>query len=120
MEITPPQVHMHFELLFKAGKLLIKTVGEPGAQGATVAGMQGMGVSTPKAAVVAVATTGFVMVLQSPKVGIFTSGAWSMIVAARGPEVFTGGPLGITDKTLGRVPKEHCIVAPMQTCRAIS
>ncbi len=120
MEITPPQVHIHFELLFKAGELLIKTVGEPGTQGATVAGIQGMGVSTPKAAVVAVATTGFVMVLQSPKVGILTRGAWSMIVAASGPEVFTGGPFGITDKTLGSVPKEHCIVAPMQTCRAIS
>ena len=74
MEITPAQVQKHLELLVKAEKLLIVTVGEPGVQGAVVTGMQGMGVSTPKAAAVALATVGLVRELQVPKVGILTIG----------------------------------------------
>jgi hypothetical protein len=42
--------------LFKAGKFLIITVGEPGVQGATRFGIHGCGVRTPKAADVAAAT----------------------------------------------------------------
>jgi hypothetical protein len=52
-------MHMHFDVLFRAGELLINTVGDPGTQGAVVAGIQGIGVSTPRAAVVAAATVGF-------------------------------------------------------------
>lgn len=73
--MTPPQVHIHFELLFKAGKLLIMTVGDPGAHGAGITGKQGMGVSTPRAAAVALATVGFAKDVHMPKGGIFTSGA---------------------------------------------
>ena len=43
---------MHLEVLFSAGIPPIMQVGEPGAHG-TVTGMQGIGVSTPKAAAVA-------------------------------------------------------------------
>lgn len=68
-------MHMHFELLFKAGKLLIKTVGEPGTQGATVAGIQGMGVSTPRAAAVAAATMGLANEVHMPKGEILAMGA---------------------------------------------
>ena len=39
--------------LFSAGILPINTVGEPGAHGAAVTGIQGIGVSTPSAAAVA-------------------------------------------------------------------
>lgn len=74
-EITPPHMHMHFELLFKAGKLLSKTVGEPGTQGATVTGMQGIGVSTPNAAAVAAATIGFASEVHMPNGAILTMGA---------------------------------------------
>src|SRR5437870_4664119 len=56
--ITPPQLHMHLEVLFNAGIGPIITVGEPGAQGAGVTGTQGIGVSTPRAAAVAAATIG--------------------------------------------------------------
>ncbi len=43
-------------VLFKAGMLANITVELPGAQGVTVTGTQGMGVSTPSAAAVAAAT----------------------------------------------------------------
>lgn len=44
MLITPPQAHMHLEVLFRAGKLLISTVGAPVIQGAGITGTQGAGV----------------------------------------------------------------------------
>ncbi|MNN95372.1 hypothetical protein D3C81_2141630 [compost metagenome] len=51
------------------------TVGAPpGIHGAAVAGMQGMGVSTPMAAAVAAATVGLARLWHMPKVGMFTSG----------------------------------------------
>jgi hypothetical protein len=55
--------------------LPIKTVGAPGAHGAGVTGMQGIGVNTPRAAVVAAATVGFAMEEQVPKGEMFTMGA---------------------------------------------
>ena len=57
--ITPAQLHMHFDVLFKPGIPRTMTVGEPGTQGAEVTGMQGIGVKTPNAAAVAAATIGF-------------------------------------------------------------
>lgn len=56
--IDPPQAHTHCEELFKAGLLAIRTVGDPGAQGAGMTGRQGIGVNTPRAAAVAAATVG--------------------------------------------------------------
>src|SRR5450631_489482 len=53
--IMPPQVHMSWLVLSRAGWLAMRTVGEPGTHGVGVTGMQGMGVRTPKAAVVAAA-----------------------------------------------------------------
>jgi hypothetical protein len=93
--------------LLRAGKLLINTVGQPGTQGAIVIGMQGMGVSTPKAAAVAAITIGFAGELHIPNGGIFAIGAKSIIDAARGPPVITGIPLGITISELGATPKLH-------------
>jgi hypothetical protein len=90
MLITPPHMHMHLEVTLRAGTPPILTVGEPGAQGAVITGTQGTGVSTPEAAVVAVATAGLVGVMHIPNVGIFTKGAKSMIVAAGGPAAITG------------------------------
>ena len=52
----------------------ISTVGEPGIQGDAVAGTQGIGVNTPKAAAVAAATTGFAGLEQTAKDGIFAIG----------------------------------------------
>ncbi len=65
---------MRVELLFKAGILPIKTVGEPVIHGATRQGIQGIGVSTPKAAAVAEATVGFANDVHMANPGIFTMG----------------------------------------------
>jgi hypothetical protein len=65
---------MHVEVLFKAGILAMRTVGEPGVHGATTTGMHGMGVNTPNAAAVAAATVGFVGLIHAPKGMIFTMG----------------------------------------------
>jgi hypothetical protein len=53
----------------------IMTVGEPGAHGAGVTGMQGMGVRTPMAAAVAAATVGLAMDVHIANGGILTTGA---------------------------------------------
>jgi hypothetical protein len=65
---------MHFDELLSAGIDPIRTVGEPGTQGAVVAGTQGIGVSTPLAAAVADATVGFATELHIPNVGILLIG----------------------------------------------
>jgi hypothetical protein len=74
IEMTPPQVHMHLELLLRAGIFLRRTLGEPGAQGLDVTGTQGAGVGVPNAAAVAAATAGFVWVMHMVKGMIFTTG----------------------------------------------
>ena len=74
-EMIPPKLHIHLDVLLSAGKLLMSTVGEPGAQGAAVAGIQGMGVRTPNAAAVALATVGFAKDMHIAKVGILAMGA---------------------------------------------
>ena len=51
------------------------TVGEPGTQGAGITGKQGMGVKTPRAAAVALATVRLAKEVHMPKVGIFITGA---------------------------------------------
>src|SRR3546814_4512167 len=56
---TPPHMHMHLQVLSSVGRLPSSTVGAPGTHGDVVAGMQGIGVSTPIAAEVAEATVGF-------------------------------------------------------------
>jgi hypothetical protein len=73
--ITPPHAHISLDWSSRAGMLLIKTVGAPGVHGAGVTGMQGIGVNTPRAAVVAVATVGFAIEEQVPKAEMFTMGA---------------------------------------------
>ena len=95
--------------------LPIRTVGEPGTQGAAVAGIQGIGVSTPRAAAVAAATIGLAGDLHMPKDGTLTIGLWSMIVAAGLLEYITL-LVGTTVSDDGAKPIEHFIIAPMQTC----
>jgi hypothetical protein len=65
---------MHLEVSFRAGMLAIITIGEPGAHGATVFGMHGIGVSTPMAALVAEATVGFAIEVHMPNGMIFING----------------------------------------------
>jgi hypothetical protein len=115
--MTPPQLHINCELLSSAGISPMSTVGAPGAQGAGVTGTQGIGVKTPAAKEVAVATAGLFMEEHIPKVGTLTKG-WPSIMFAAGAPVnvrFTGS----TRREAGAAPKLHIIVAPIQTCIAI-
>ncbi len=74
MEISPVHRHLHLLESFNALTLPILTVAEPGDQGVTVFGTQGIGVNTPDAAEVAAETAGLVVVVHMPKVEIFTTG----------------------------------------------
>jgi hypothetical protein len=108
---------MSLELLLRAGLFATNTVGHPGAQGAEVIGVQGIGVSTPSAAAVAEATAGFAMELHIPKGIIFINGILSIIVAA-GIVAFTM-LVGRTIRVLGATPKLHCKLAPLHTINPI-
>jgi hypothetical protein len=79
-------------------------------------GVQGIGVSTPRAAEVAEATAGFASELHMPKGGMFTNGMLSMIVAA-GRLLVRQRFSGSTTSALGATPKLHIRLAPLQTWR---
>src|SRR5438270_2625409 len=87
MLIWPPQLHMHMEVLLRAGMPPSMTVAEPGVQGELVMGMQGMGVRTPRAAAVAEATVGLAMDMHMPKVMMLVMGMKSMMLAAGVPHM---------------------------------
>lgn len=72
--MTPAQEHMALQLLFSVGMPPVRIVGDPGTQGATVMGMQGIGVNAPNAAAVAAATIGLAMLEHIPNVGMFPIG----------------------------------------------
>src|SRR5690242_955806 len=114
MEITPAHMHMHLDVLSSAGWLPIITVGAPGTQGAVVAGMQGIGVSTPKAAAVAAATVGLAGDMHMPKGMMLTIGMWSMMFAAGTPPHWVR-LIGRTCKALGAMPIVHIRLAPRTT-----
>src|SRR4051812_40374475 len=115
--MTPPQLHIHLEVLFKAGGPPILHPIEPGTQG-TVTGMQGMGVKTPSAAAVAAATVGLAIDVHMPNGGMLVMGIQSMIVAAGAPAfvLLTGN----TFSADGARPKEHIITAPEVTSCGIT
>jgi hypothetical protein len=81
-------------------------------------GMHGMGVSTPIAAAVAVATWGLAMDVHMANGMMLTIGMLSIMVAAGKFEVITSLS-GNTCMELGAVPKLHCKTAVLQTCNAI-
>jgi len=113
MLMTPPQLHVQVEELFRAGTFPIMTVGDPGAQGAAVTGTQGIGVRTPNAAVVAADTLGLDKDWHIPNVGIFRKGAKSMMVAAGAPQRVRR--IGRTLSAPGAIPNEQVIKAPEVT-----
>src|SRR4051812_20758764 len=90
------------------------TVGAPGNQGEVVTGMQGIGVSTPASAAVAAATSGLARLEHNPKLGMFSSGMKSMIVADGSMSSSTGFSGG-TISGIGTVPKLHDTTAPRLT-----
>jgi len=74
-------------VLLSAGILPIKTVGEPGTQGAGSTGTQGIGVNTPSAAAVAAATVGLAKDEHMPNGKTFNIGLLSMMFASGGPVI---------------------------------
>jgi hypothetical protein len=90
------------------------TVGEPGTHGATVFGIQGIGVSTPRAAAVAAATIGLAMDMHIPNGITFTIGMLSIMLAAGGPPaivLFVGKIFSVP----GARPNVHIVIAPETT-----
>lgn len=116
--ITPPQMHISLDELLSAGMFATSTVGAPGAQGAGVLGMQGMGTKVPMAAAVAAATMGLVRLLQTPKGGMFIMALLSMMLPASIMLVRT--VLGMATKVEGAAPMEQRIMAPVQTCNGMA
>lgn len=112
MLMTPPQAHTQTELLFRAGMPPMRTVGEPGVHGAVVAGMQGIGVRTPRAAAVAAATVGLEGVVHMPKGLILTMGAKSMMVRAGVLEHWVRAVL-VAVRGVGIMPKAHLHIEPV-------
>ena len=118
IEIIPAHIHINMDESSRAGNSPTMTVGQPGVQGAAVAGIQGIGVRTPSAAAVAAATWGLAGDIHIPKVGIFSIGAKSMMVAAGMPDVVTVGA-DVAIKLAGATPIVHMSIAPVHTCDPI-
>lgn len=86
------------------------TVGVSLTQGASVAGIQGIGVRTPNFAAVADATVGFDRLEHKPKGIMLIKGTWSIMVATGIPFALT--PLvGATVNSEQNEPKVHLQIA---------
>ncbi len=108
--MTPPHAHWQVDPAVSAGFPPIKVWGAPGFHG-VVTGTHGIGVSTPRAALVAAATVGLARLVHMPNGGTFTRGAKSVIVAAGRPSMTTReAGKGASDE--GAIPKLHWISAP--------
>ena len=126
MLICPAHMHMHIEVLFKTGIPPKVTVGDPGVHGEDVAGMHGIGVKTPSAAVVAAATTGFAGDMHMPNGMMFTIGAKSMILAAicfphctrfTGSTISADGAIPIVHINCADITVTCAIASPCETLR---
>ncbi len=116
--MTPPQLHWQVEPNVSAGRLPTIVFAAPGFHG-VVTGTQGIGVSTPSAAVVAAATVGFDGLMHIPNGGMLVMGAKSMIDAAGLPSTITRAD-GITLSTEGAAPKLHMSWAVAVTLNGIA
>jgi hypothetical protein len=104
--IDPPHIQIHLESWARIGPIGRRTVTFDVIQGADIAGTQGIGVNTPKAAAVAAATIGFAILLHIPKGAILAIGIISTIEPTGILEINTG-TLGITMRDDGASPKLH-------------
>ncbi len=111
-------MQLSLQELSSAGILAIMVLEAPGAHGATVTGMHGIGVNTPKAAAVAAATIGLERELHMANGKIFTMGLLSIMLASGILLVITRFN-GSTINELGAVPNVHDIIAPIHTCCGI-
>lgn len=112
--MTPPQLHISFELLFRAGIFPIRTVGDPGVHGAAILGIQGWGLMTPGGGTgVIAATWGLAGERHTPKGVILTIGLLSIILAygILVKVLLAGNTLSVP----GVAPIEHIKDAPPHT-----
>jgi len=110
-----PQLHIHVEVAFRAGNLRTITVGNPGVNGAAIAGKQGWRVSAPIAAAVAAASWEFAILWHIPNGRMFTIGLLSMIVATGLFEALTLF-VSRTIRFEGATPNEHCNLPMVTSC----
>lgn len=103
--MTPPHAHWQVDPAVRAGEPPTSVLIAPGFQG-VVTGTHGMGVSTPRAALVAAATVGLARLVHMLNGGMFTSGAQSAIVAAGRPSTSTR-EVGNGASDDGAIPKLH-------------
>jgi hypothetical protein len=115
--MLPPHIHIQTSPPETTGPVDNKTFGFVGTHGVEIEGTQGIGVKvkTPRAAAVAaavaLATTGFAMVIHIPKDITFIMGTKSIIDATGIPQANTAD-LGITTNEDGVAPHEHLQRAP--------
>ena len=104
-EIWPPHMHMHMQLSSSTGELLTMAL-PPGAHGELTTGWQGMGVSTPAAAEVALDTWGLLNDWHMPKGAMFVMGILSAMLPTGLFSTF--GRVGsTTENVAGAIPKVH-------------
>jgi hypothetical protein len=90
------------------------TFGAVGIQGATVMGIHGAGVGTPKAAAVSAITIGLAGLVHIAKGTTFTIGAIAIILAP-GIKSVSVIEMGRTISVDGAIPNEHIVRAPIDT-----
>ena len=116
--ISPPYAHWHVDVFVSAGRPITCTIGEPGCHGAGITGVHGIGVRTPSAAAVALATAGLARLVQRENGPTFTNGTMSMTVATGAEHAVV--PVGTTFRTPGAAPKVQRVDAPLVTTAATS
>src|SRR5258706_4168572 len=106
MEMVPAHMHMQVSEAISAGIFATMVLDAPGVQGADVAGMHGIGVSTPMAAAVAEATVGLAGDWHMPKGMMLVNGMKSMMLALGtfSPETML---VGRTTRDDGAIPIVH-------------
>jgi hypothetical protein len=112
---TPPQVQLHCEESSRALTSPIVTRAEPGDHGDST-GWHGCGVSAPPAAVVADATCGLDSDIHMPNGGTLDGVTSATTPTALPAEAWVPD----AENVAGVVPKEHAIVAPVQTMFGIA
>src|SRR6187399_1816489 len=113
----PPKLHVSLQFESRAGMLPINTVGTPGAHGPAGTGVQGIGVSTPKAAAVAAATAGLARLWHMPNGITLRNGTLSAMFAAGAPA--STRLIGNTTNDPGASPIVHIVIAPALANRAM-
>jgi len=112
--MIPVHAQLHVELTVSAFFSRIITTVDPWDHGAVTTGMQGIGVRTPCAAAVALATCGFACVVHIPNGAMFTDG-WKSVTVAIGFSSPSVRSVGSTESDDGDVPWLHRSVAPWTT-----